>query len=195
MPGSTSYLELKTYNTITDASSTLIYDFIDDTSGCSVTSNVGIIDQFAENISASIATVSASMLEVTSRTNNTHSAVIQIVNPTTTVDASSGLFYLRAPSEINGMNLYRAQAFVNTASSSETSASMAVQIRNMTKYSSNDILSTPVIITAGCLVGIPGVVNVSYDDVSTDDQLKIYVSSVSSGSPKGLQTVLEYVYP
>lgn len=195
MPGSTSYLELKTYNTITDASSILIYDFIDDTSGCSVTSNVGIIDQFAENISASIATVSASMLEVTSRTNNTHSAVIQIVNPTTTVDASSGLFYLRAPSEINGMNLYRAQAFVNTASASGTSASMTVQVRNMTKYLSNDALSTPIIIGSASLIGTPGIINTSYDDVSTDDQIKIYVVDVSSGSPKGLQTVLEYVYP
>ena len=155
---------------------------------------MGIIDEFAGNTSASITDISASLATLVDRSNNTHSAVIQIVASGTTVDNATGLFYLRAPSEIDGMNLYRAQAFVNAASSSETSASMAVQIRNMTKYSSNDILSTPVIITAGCLVGIPGVVNVSYDDVSTDDQLKIYVSSVSSGSPKGLQTVLEWIY-
>jgi len=192
--GISNYLGLKTYNTITDASSTLIYGFINDTSGCSSNTNVGIIDEFAGNTSASITDISASLATLVDRSNNTHSAVIQIVASGTTVDNATGLFYLRAPSEIDGMNLYRAQAFVNAASSSETSASMAVQIRNMTKYSSNDILSTPVIITAGCLVGIPGVVNVSYDDVSTDDQLKIYVSSVSSGSPKGLQTVLEWIY-
>lgn len=195
MSASTTFLGLKTYNTTTDASSILIYTFIDETSACATTSNLGIIDTCASNISASLTNMSASLTTLTTRSNNTHSAIIQIVAPSTTVDTVSGLFYLRAPSEINGMNLYRAQAFVNTASASGTSASMTVQVRNMTKYSSNDALSTPVIISSGCLVGIVGVINTSYDDVSTDDQIKIYVSDVSSGSPKGLQTVLEWAYP
>lgn len=191
MTSKTEYLGLNTYDTLTDASSVLIYKFIEDTTGCSVTSNVGLIDAYAIQSSASIADISASIIVIEQKIDVNKSAVVQITAPSVVVDATS-LFYLRAPSEINGLNLVRAQAFVNTASASGISASMTVQVRNMTKYSENDSLSTPIIILSGCEIGVPGIIDPLYDDISTDDKIKIYVGDVSSGSPKGLQAVLEY---
>jgi len=189
--GTTEFLGLTTYSTLTDASSVLIYSFVDVTTGCSTTSNAGIIDNYAIQTSASITDISASLAAVETKVYVNKSAVIQIISQDTVVDSNS-IFYLYAPSEIDSMNLVRAQGFVNTASASGTSASMTVQVRNMTKYSSNDALSTPIIIASGCTVGTPGVINTLYDDISTDDKIKIYASDISSGSPKGLQAVLEF---
>lgn len=191
MTGTTEFLGLTTYSTLTDASSVLIYSFVDVTTGCSTTSNAGIIDNYAIQTSASITDISASLAAVETKVYVNKSAVIQIISQDTVVDSNS-IFYLYAPSEIDSMNLVRAQGFVNTASASGTSASMTVQVRNMTKYSSNDALSTPIIIASGCTVGTPGVINTLYDDISTDDKIKIYASDISSGSPKGLQAVLEF---
>lgn len=191
MTQQTTFLKLKTYDTLTDASSVLIYNYIDETSGCSITSNIGILDNYASETSGSIINISASLSAVEQKIDTTKSAVIQIVSPSTIVDIN-GLFYLRIPSELNNLGLSRAQGFVNTASASGISASMTVQVRNMTKYPINDALSYPIVISSGCVVGTPGIVDESYNDVSTDDQVKIYVGDVSSGSPKGLQIVLEY---
>jgi len=189
--GTTTNLGLTTYSTITDASSVLIYDYIDQVSGSVVTSNLSIIDTFAGNISASLTAISASLTTAETRASNNHSAVIQIVGSTTDVDTSSGIFYFRAPSEINGMVLKRAQAFVNTAG---TTNPTTIQVRNMTQFPSNDALNLAISIASGDTAGTIGTVDTAYDAVATDDQIKIYVTGESTTKAQGLQVVLEWGY-
>ena len=98
--------------------------------------------------------------------------------------------YFRVPSPFNGKILVRAQASVITAG---TTNATTIQVRNMTKYASNDALSTAISIASGGTLGTVGTVNASYDDVSTDDLIRISVTGVSTTKPKGLLVVLEYV--
>lgn len=192
MVATTPNLGLTTYKTTIDASSVLVYDYVDQVSGSSTTQNLGIIDAFAGQTSASFVLVSASMVDVLSKLSRTKSAEIQIVAPETDVDDVSGIFYFRIPSEFDGLVLSRAQAFTNTAG---TTNSTVIQVRNMTKYSGSDCLSSAITIVSGNVIGTPGTVDTDYDDVSTDDQIKIYVVSYSTTKPKGLLAVLEYIYP
>lgn len=100
--------------------------------------------------------------------------------------------YFFIPSTLNGMNLVRAQAMVLTAG---TTNATTIQVRNLTKYASNDALSTAISIASAGTVGTVGVVNTSYDDVSTNDKIKISVTGVSTTKPLGLWIVLEYQLP
>jgi hypothetical protein len=188
----TPNLGLTTYKTTIDASSVLVYDYVDQVSGSSTTQNLGIIDAFAGNTSASLILISASMVDVLTKLARTKSAEIQIVAPDTDVDDVSGIFYFRIPSEFNDMVLSRAQSFVNTPG---TTGDTTIQVRNMTKYSGSDCLSSAISIESGDSVGTPGTIDTDYDDVSTDDQIKIYITAYSTTKPKGLLAVLEYVYP
>ena len=115
--------------------------------------------------------------------------VFQVVAIATQVDTTSGLYYFRVPSSCNGRNLTRAQAYVNTAG---TTNATTIQVRNMTKYSGQDSLSTAISIASGGLVGSPGTINQSYDDVSTDDLIKVYVTAQSTTKPLGLMVSLEF---
>lgn len=116
---------------------------------------------------------------------------MQVTPETAEVDtATVGYFFI--PSTMNGMNLTRATAMVDTAG---TTNATTVQIRNLTKYPSNDSLSTAISIASGGTVATAGTVNASYDDVSTNDKIKISVPSVSTTKPKGLWVVLEYQLP
>jgi hypothetical protein len=58
MPNITPNLGLTTYNAITDASSVLLYDYIDAVSGSRTTENLGKLDRYAGEISGSIGTMS-----------------------------------------------------------------------------------------------------------------------------------------
>lgn len=117
---------------------------------------------------------------------------IQLVADATDVDTSSGVAYIRIPQSMNGMNLIRAQADVTTAG---TTNATTIQIRNMTKYSSNDALSSAISIASGGTLATAGTVNTSYDDVATDDLVKIYVTAQSTTKPKGLRVWMEYQLP
>ncbi len=126
-------------------------------------------------------------------TSHDHKRAVEIIvtAPATAVTTSDAVSF-PAPSIINGMNLVRAQARVDTAG---TTNATTVQVRNMTKYSSNDALSTAVSIASGATIGTAGTVNTSYDDVATDDVIKVYVTAISTTAPKGLTVVLEYQLP
>lgn len=116
---------------------------------------------------------------------------LQIVGDSSDVDtAAVGYFFV--PSTMDGMNLVRAEAFVLTAG---TTNPTTVQVRNLTKYASNDALSTAISIASGGTVGTVGSVNTSYDDVSTNDKIKVYVTGNSTTKPLGLIVVLEYQLP
>lgn len=114
-----------------------------------------------------------------------------IVDKLREVDTSA-TFKFRAPSTWNGCNLSRAQAFTETAG---TTNPTTVQVKNLTKYPSNYALSTAISIASGSRVGTPGVVNTSYDDVSTDDEIEITVTNNSTTKAKGLLVCLEYKLP
>jgi hypothetical protein len=90
---------------------------------------------------------------------------------------------------MNAMTLTRAQGFLITAG---TTNPTTIQIRNMTKYASNDALSTAISIASGAVVGTAGTVNASYDDVATDDLMKIYVTGNSTVKGKGAYVIVEY---
>lgn len=112
---------------------------------------------------------------------------IQLVADDT--DVASQIAYVRIPSNYNGTTLQRAIADVTTAG--DTNAT-TIQVRNMTKYSSNDALSSAISIASGDTLATAGTVDASYDDVATNDLIKIYVTGVSTTAPKGLRVVLEY---
>ena len=115
-----------------------------------------------------------------------------VVDKLQDVDTITGVFTFRAPSTINGYVLKRAQAYVETAGITNATT---LQIRNLTKYPSYYCLSTAISIASGARVGTPGTINAAYDDVSTDDEIKIYVTGQSSTKPKGLLIELEYGLP
>lgn len=117
---------------------------------------------------------------------------VQVVATATDVDTVSGIAYVNIPQALNGMELKRAQAYVDTAG---TTNATTIQVRNMTKYSSNDALSGAISIASGGKVGTVGTVDTSYDDVATDDLIKIYVTGQSTTKPKGLRVCLEYQLP
>lgn len=117
---------------------------------------------------------------------------LQIVADATDVDTTSGVAYFRVPQGMNGMNLIRAQADVTTAG---TTNATTIQVRNMTKYSSNDALSTAISVASAGTLATAGTVNTSYDDVATDDLIKVYVTAQSTTKPKGLRVWLEYQLP
>ena len=88
------------------------------------------------------------------------------------------------------MNLVRANAYVNTAG---TTNATTIDIYNVTD--SQDMLSTAISIASGGTAGTAGTVNASYDDVATGDILRVDVTSMSTTAPKGLMVVLEFRLP
>jgi hypothetical protein len=113
---------------------------------------------------------------------------LQIVADGTDVEVTTvGYFYI--PKSMDGMNLVRAQAFVDTAG---TTNATTIQVRNLTRYAGNDALSTAISIASGATAGTEGTINASYDDVATDNKIKISVTGVSTTKPKGLYVVLEF---
>lgn len=104
--------------------------------------------------------------------------------------ASGDYAYFYIPDILDGMTLVRAQAFVDVAG---TTNPTTIQVRNLTKYASNDALSTAISIASGGTVGTVGVINAAYDDVSTNDKIKVYVTGVSATKPTGLTVILEYL--
>jgi hypothetical protein len=57
------------------------------------------------------------------------------------------------------------------------------------------MLSTAISIASGWTVGTVGTVDRSYDDVATNDVLRVDVTSVSTTAPKWLIVVLEFKLP
>ena len=120
------------------------------------------------------------------------SAVVSVVPDAIAVDTTTGIKYLPIPSSCNGMNLITAAAFVITAG---VTGATTIQVRNTTKYAGNDSLSSAISIASGATTSTGGTVSGSYDDVSINDLLKIYVTAQSITKPLGLYVVLEFQLP
>lgn len=112
------------------------------------------------------------------------------VDAATSLTVADGKAYVTIPECMNGMNLVRANAVVNTAG---TTNATTIDIYNVTD--SHDMLSTAISIASAGTVGTAGTVNTSYDDVATNDVLRIDVTSMSTTAPKGLMVVLEFRLP
>ena len=120
----------------------------------------------------------------------TKSLSVQLFDGATDVTTGDGKAYITIPESLNGMNLVRAQATVVT---SGTTNATTVMIHN--KTDAQDMLSGAISIASGGTVGTVGTVNTTYDDVATNDVLRIDVDSVSTTAPKGLMVVLEFRLP
>lgn len=108
----------------------------------------------------------------------------------TDVTVGDGKVDIPIPAALNGMNLIRAQAMVITAG---TTGATTVAVYNDT--SNQEMLSTNISIASGATVGTVGTINTTYDDVATNDVLRIDVDAVSTTAPKGLLVVLEFQLP
>lgn len=120
----------------------------------------------------------------------TKSLSVQVFDGATDVATGDGKAYITIPESLNGMNLIRAQATVVTAG---TTNATTVMIHN--KTDAQDMLSGAISIASGGTVGTVGTINTTYDDVATNDVLRIDVDSVSTTAPKGLMVVLEFRLP
>lgn len=120
----------------------------------------------------------------------TKSVSIQVYDGATDVATGDGKAYITIPEALNGMNLIRAQATVVTAG---TTNATTVMIHN--KTDAQDMLSGAISIASAGTVGTVGTINTSFDDVATNDVLRIDVDSISTTAPKGLQIVLEFRLP
>lgn len=112
----------------------------------------------------------------------------------TDVTTGDGKFYIVIPSTLNGMNLVGVHAKVITAGTTNTTD---IQIANVTD--TQDMLSTKLTIdsteTGSDTAATAAVINTSYDDVATNDLLRIDVDAVSTTAPKGLIVTLIFRLP
>lgn len=120
----------------------------------------------------------------------TKSVSIQVFDGATDVATGDGKAYITIPEALNGMNLVRAQATVVTAG---TTNATTVMIHNLTD--AQDMLSGAISIASAGTTGTVGTINTTYDDVATNDRIRIDVDSVSTTAPKGLVVVLEFRLP
>jgi hypothetical protein len=113
---------------------------------------------------------------------------------TTNVATGDGKGYLHIPPELNGMNLVYVHARVITAGTTGTSD---IQIHNVTD--AQDMLSTKLTVdsaeTGSDTAASSAVINTSFDDVATNDLLRIDVDAVSTTAPKGLIVSLGFQLP
>jgi hypothetical protein len=116
---------------------------------------------------------------------------VQVVADTNSVDTSSGVAYVRVPVQLNGKYIGYGNADVTTAG---TTNPTTIQVRNMTKYSSNDVFTSPISIASGATLGTAQTLSSVglYNGVSTDDLLKIYVTANSTTKALGLRVWLSF---
>jgi len=121
----------------------------------------------------------------------TKTVQIKIMDDATILTTGDSKFIFAVSSELNGMSLTTANAYVTTVSSSGTPT---VQVRNITN-GNVDMLSTAITIDANeftsYTAATPSVVNTSNDGVATGDLLAIDVDVAGTGA-KGLGIILTF---
>ena len=120
----------------------------------------------------------------------TKSVSLVVIAATDPVSAGDNQMYFPIPPALNGMNLVFANAIVNLYG---TTGATTIDIYNVTD--SHDMLSTAISIASGDLIGTPGSVDASYDDVATNDVLRIDVTTASTTPATGLMVMLEFRLP
>ena len=114
------------------------------------------------------------------------------MDDTTTVTTGDGKLIFLVSSDLNGLNLTGAQAYVTTADAGG-GGDVTVQIRNVTD--GVDMLSTKITIDAGefssYTAAVPPVINGATDDVATGDRIAVDVDVAGEGA-KGLGVILTF---
>lgn len=117
-----------------------------------------------------------------------------VVDYTTDTSTGDGKFYYVIPEAMNGMNLVRVHARVISAG---TTGTTDIQIHNVTD--AQDMLSTKLTIDSGetgsDTAATAAVINATYDDVATNDLLRVDVDAVSTTAAKGLILTMEFRLP
>jgi hypothetical protein len=128
----------------------------------------------------------------------TRYCTLTIFDKDTAPSTGNGKNFISIPPDVSGMNLtYVFASFMTVGSGQSTAAS--VMVRNATD--SQDMLSTAITIDANELdsssAATAAVINTSYDDVITNDQIQIDVDAVPSGgtAAKGLYVTLGFSWP
>lgn len=119
---------------------------------------------------------------------------IKLMDDATILSTGDGKFTFAISSELDGMNLTSANAYVTTVSSS---GAPAIQVRNITN-GNVDMLSTEITIDANentsYTAATPAVIDTANDGVSTGDLLTIDVDAGGTGA-KGLGIILTFDLP
>lgn len=119
---------------------------------------------------------------------------IIVVDYTADTTTGDGKAYFHIPASLTGMNLVTVHAEVITAG---TTGTTDIQIHNVTD--AQDMLSTKLTIDSGWTgsdtAATPAVINTSFDDVATNDLLRIDVDAVSTTPAQGLIVTLEFQKP
>lgn len=118
------------------------------------------------------------------------STQFKIFDDLTVLTAGDGKLIFCIASEMNGLNLVEANAFVTTAS---TSGTPTIQIRNVTQ--SADMLTTPITIDANeftsYTAATPPIIDPAHDSVATGDLIAIDVDVTGTGA-QGLGVLLRF---
>ncbi len=113
---------------------------------------------------------------------------IKVVADYDTFEAGDGQFIFAIPSDVNGMNLTSAAAYVTTVGISAS----GVQIRNITQAA--DMLSTIISIDASeftsYTAATPPVIDTGNDDVATGDLISVDIDVAGGG--QGLGVILGF---
>lgn len=117
-----------------------------------------------------------------------------VIDFTTDIATGDGKFYFHIDQRLNGMNLVDIHAEVITAG---TTGTTDIQIANVTD--AVDMLSTKLTIDSGetgsDTAATPAVIDVTKDDVVTNDLLRIDIDAISTTPPKGLLVTLGFRLP
>jgi hypothetical protein len=111
----------------------------------------------------------------------TRVVVIKVIDDATALTIGDGKTHFTVPAEFNGMNLVSVGAHVYTVSSSGLPT---IQIHNLTD--TQDMLSTLITIDANEKdskdAAAAAVINATYDDVATGDEIRIDVDVAGTGT-------------
>ena len=109
-------------------------------------------------------------------------------------ETADGIFYFHIPASLNGMNLVSVHGLVVTAG---TTGTTDWQLYNLTD--SQDMLSTKLTIdtteTGSNTAATPAVINTSYDDVATNDVIRLDCDAISTTAAKGTIISLSFQLP
>ena len=115
---------------------------------------------------------------------------VKVLDDATTVTTGDGKLIFAIPSQLNGLNLTDADAYVTTVSSSGLPT---VQIRNITQTA--DMLTTKISIDASEFTSYTAaaapVIDTGNDDVATGDLIAVDVDVAGTGA-KGLGVILVF---
>ena len=115
-----------------------------------------------------------------------------IFHPLVDVSLITGGFYYRVPSLLNGKDITAVHAQVVTAG---TTGALTVQVTRIRSGTPVSVLSTALSIDSGTTAShqaaTPAVIDLTKDDLATNDLLRVDVNGVPTTKPKGLMLTIE----